>query len=379
MEGGKRLAKPDHSNKKELAPLIAVFAILLGLSVASFALPDQAFSANENRYLQQAPKLTWQRLMGGDFTADAEDYTSDQIALRDFWMQSKSVLQEASGKKDIGGTYLCKDGYYMARVTEDDFDRRQFEKNAEIVSAFFDANAHKDCRIMLIPQSATVLTEKLPNGAETFDRAACDEYLSRIFMGNAIMPYGTMSAAADTREVYYRTDHHWTSFGAQAVYGLWARATGHEVRDFSLTEVTDSFRGTMYSKVLLPRSAYDSIYLDESVTIESMDCDGTVYPSLYVDAALQQKDKYEVFMGGNYAKVTIDTGVKNGKSLLLIKDSYANSFIPFIVGDYETVTVLDLRYFRGSVQELADECTDILVLYEMTGFAADHNQIKLMK
>ena len=379
MQQGKHLAGPDSQNKKELLPLIAITVILLGLSIASFALPDQAFSANENRYLQQKPKLTWQSLMAGDFTADAEDYTADQIAWRDVWMESKSVLQRASGKKDIGGIYLAEGGYYLARVTEDDFDRRQFEKNAQIVSAFFAANEDKDCRIMLIPQPATVLTDRLPGHAETFDRFACDEYLSGVFMGNTILPYGTLREAAETEQVFYRTDHHWTSFGAEAVYELWARSTGHAVRDFSLTRVTDSFRGTMYSKVLLPDSAYDSIYLDENVTIRSMDCDGTVYPSLYVDAALEQKDKYEVFMGGNYAKAVIDTGTENGKHLLLIKDSFANSFIPFIVGDYETITVLDLRYFRDSVQELAEKSTDILVLYEVTGFAADGNQIKLMK
>ena len=376
---GKRLARPDNQSKKELLPLIAIAVILLGLSIASFLLPDQAFSANENRYLQQKPKLTWQSLMSGDYTADAEDYTADQIVLRDVWMESKSLLQRASGKKDIGGTYLAEDGYYLARVTEDDFDRRQFVKNVELVSAFFGNNPDQDCRIMLVPQPATVLTEKLPACAETFDRPACDRYLTDVFMGDAILPYGTLREAAEREQVFYRTDHHWTSFGAEAVYELWAASTGHTLRSFMLTEVTDSFRGTMYSKVLLPDSACDSIYLDESITIDSMDCDGTVYPSLYVDAALQQKDKYEVFMGGNYAKVTIDTGVKNDQHLLLIKDSFANSFIPFLAGDYETITVLDLRYFRGSVQELAEQSTDILVLYEMTGFAADHNQIKLMK
>ena len=376
---GKRLARPDNQSKKELLPLIAIAVILLGLSIASFLLPDQAFSANENRYLQQKPRLTWQSLMSGDYTADAEDYTADQIVLRDVWMESKSLLQRASGKKDIGGTYLAEDGYYLARVTEDDFDRRQFVKNVELVSAFFGNNPDQDCRIMLVPQPATVLTEKLPACAETFDRAACDRYLADVFMGDAILPYGALREAAEREQVFYRTDHHWTSFGAEAVYELWAASTGHTLRSFTLTEVTDSFRGTMYSKVLLPDSACDSIYLDESITIDSMDCDGTVYPSLYVDAALQQKDKYEVFMGGNYAKVTIDTGVKNDQHLLLIKDSFANSFIPFLAGDYETITVLDLRYFRGSVQELAEQSTDILVLYEMTGFAADHNQIKLMK
>ena len=84
-------------------------------------------------------------------------------------------------------------------------------------------------------------------------------------------------------------------------------------------------------------------------------------------------------MGGNYAKVVIDTGAATGKSLLVVKDSFANSFLPFLVKDYDTITVLDLRYFREGVQPLADEATDVLVLYELTNFAADKNLYKLNK
>ena len=64
-----------------IAPLIAIGGILLALSVGSFFLtPDRAFSENENRYLQLTPRLTWDRIMSGDFMEDVEDYTSDQIA-----------------------------------------------------------------------------------------------------------------------------------------------------------------------------------------------------------------------------------------------------------------------------------------------------------
>ena len=96
-------------------------------------------------------------------------------------------------------------------------------------------------------------------------------------------------------------------------------------------------------------------------------------------SALEQKDKYELFLGGNYGKAVITTGVENGKHLLLVKDSFANSFVPFLTGDYETITMLDLRYFRGSVQELAAEADDILVLTEITNLAASGEYFKLGK
>ena len=94
-------------------------------------------------------------------------------------------------------------------------------------------------------------------------------------------------------------------------------------------------------------------------------------------AALEKKDKYELFLGGNYAKAVLRTGVENGKHLLLVKDSFANSLVPFLCGDYETITMVDLRYCREKIQPLADEADDVLVLYEITNFAADGNLFKL--
>ena len=138
-----------------------------------------------------------------------------------------------------------------------------------------------------------------------------------------------------------------------------------------------AIRGTLYSKVLLPDSVYDEVDYCPDITIESADCDGTVTDSLYDLAALEKKDKYELFLGGNYAKAVLRTGVENGKHLLLIKDSFANSLVPFLCGDYETITMVDLRYCREKIQPLADEADDVLVLYEITNFAADGNLFKL--
>ena len=119
--------------------------------------------------------------------------------------------------------------------------------------------------------------------------------------------------------------------------------------------------------------------MDRDVTVRSVDCDGTVTDSLYDMTKLMEKDQYTLFQGGNWAKVTIETGVKNGRHLLLVKDSFANCFVPFLTEDYETITMLDLRYFNDPVEELMAEqgTTDVLILYELSNFAADSNLFKL--
>ncbi len=358
-----------------LAPLIAIAVILLGLSVGSFFLtPDRAFSENENRYLQLTPKLSWDTVMSGDFMEDMEEYTSDQIVFRDLWTATRSLLQRAEGKEDISGTYLGAEGRYFAKVTEDSFNRAGLEKNAGYIREFFAASG-KSCRAMIVPSPAGVLRDMLPENAPYYDEAGTFERLDATLGGSLLDVRETL---ADVEDPYYHTDHHWTTMGAQAAYRRWAEVTGHTVREDALVCATEEFRGTLYSKVLLPDSVYDSVYYAPEITAESVVCDGKD-GTLYDRDALARKDKYELFLGGNYGQCVITTGTENGKQLLLVKDSFANSFVPFLLGDYETVTMIDLRYFRGSMAELAAESDDILVLTEITNLAASGDYFKLMK
>lgn len=358
-----------------LAPLIAICVILLGLSVGSFFFtPDRAFSENENRYLQTTPELTADNVLSGKFMTETENYTSDQILLRDFWTGTRSALQRLEGRQDISGTYLGADGRYFAKVTDDTFDWNNYQKNLTAVEAFFAANSGKACTVLMVPSPAGVLGAELPANAPYYDEDRAFGMLEERLGGTFA---DTRTALAGAADPYYHTDHHWTTAGAQAAYGVWAAATGHTARSYTLTQAADSFRGTLYSKVLLPDSAYDAVDYCPDITIVSADCDGTERDSLYDLTALEKKDKYELFLGGNYAKAVIRTGTENGKHLLVIKDSFANCFVPFLAGDYETITMVDLRYCREKLQPLADEADDILVLYEITNFAADGNLFKL--
>lgn len=358
------------------APLIAICAILLALSVGSFFLtPDREFSDNENRYLQLTPKLSWDNILSGKFMKDAEDYTSDQILLRDFWTAARSVMQRAEGKEDISGAYLGADGRYFTRFTDDTFDWEGLSGNADYLRRFFETNGDKPCVALIVPSPGGVLRDKLPADAPYYDEDSAFALLAGT-LGSALLDSRDTLAAVE--DPYYHTDHHWTTMGAQAAYRQWADYTGHEVRRFELTAATDAFRGTLFSKVLLPDSVYDTVYYAPEAAVDRVVCDGEE-GALYDMAALEEKDKYKLFFGGNYGQCVIETGVENGRHLLLIKDSFANSFVPFLTEDYETITMLDLRYTRESVQSFADAATDILVLTEITNFASSGDYFKLNK
>jgi hypothetical protein len=59
--------------------------------------------------------------------------------------------------------------------------------------------------------------------------------------------------------------------------------------------------------------------------------------------------------------------------LLVIKDSYANAFIPFLAPFYSEITVIDPRYYYDSIDALiADaQITDVLYLFNANTFFRD--------
>ena len=94
--------------------------------------------------------------------------------------------------------------------------------------------------------------------------------------------------------------------------------------------------------------------------------DGEMHGSLFFREFLDKKDKYAVYFGGNYAKV--DISMENGKGqedLLIIKDSFANAFVPYLLNDYGYITMVDTRFYREDISQLAKEYDRVLVLYGM--------------
>ena len=143
------------------------------------------------------------------------------------------------------------------------------------------------------------------------------------------------------------------------------------------------FYGSLYSKSvfrnLLPHSI--ELYIpktDESYEIEYYD-ENKISESLYDMESLNKKDKYTVFFGGNHSLIKISTNIHNGKKLLIIKDSYANSIIPFLAGHYSEIYVVDPRYYIDNVNQLIEnnDIDNVLVLYNVISFFEDPSIINI--
>lgn len=343
-----------------------------------FVVPDIEFSENENKYLQQFPKVTFKNVFNGDFESDFETYLSDQIAGRDFWVSSNSVLLLASGKRDINGVYVGDDGYLLEVFDNIDLDR--YSKQIEALNKFA---SYVDVPVYftIAPNSVSVHEDKLPEYAVNYSQ---DKYISDFYAGLSseitTVDISTVLKEHSDEYIFYRTDHHWTTYGALLAFNEIAPVMGLEpISESVLTEVevSSEFLGTFFSKgnfVVEPDviSRYD---FNEPISYTVMLDDETVSDTLYDGSYLEKKDKYAYFSHGNPAHLTVKTEVENGKVLVIVKDSYAHCMLPFFVPYYSEIHMLDPRYIKTNLTDCITslEPDEILILYNAKTLSEDVN------
>lgn len=362
---------------------IVIFCILAGFGLVSLIRPQNAFSDNENRPLEQYPEWKLQGVLDGSFQQDFDNAFSDQFAGRDSWMGFSTSVEKLLGFRDIGDVYLGKDNYYFAKTTQEDIDQKNYLQNLRYVEYLGEKNAGKT-QILLAPSPAVVLQDKLPQKAPYYDAKAMYEEADTLLSSvKNIKTQSTIVEYSRQNQVYYKTDHHWSLLGAYAAYCAYCNQndeTKHTYGYFTPQKITQDFFGTMYSKTLDPAAKADTMYAATNIPLADVTCDGTLKKGIYDVGKLTQKDKYAYFFGGNYGKAEIAMKQGGDKKLLVIKDSFANSFVPFLMEDYSDITMLDLRYYNASVQKLVEQgdYDRILILYEMSNFAQDTNIYKIV-
>lgn len=362
-------------------------AVYVGLLVAGGIYigvhPQKSYSANENRYLTKLPKITWEGVKKGEVQDTLETAICDQFPARDTWLGMTTVIQRAMGNDCIRKVYIGKDGYYFEQVLDSDLPEKQYDTNLQMIEALREEGISTTC--MLIPSPATILKDKLPAHAVTYNHAQMCEAGEELLQQDWLDVSETLLQAKEKEQVYFRTDHHWTLAGAYEGYAAYCRHMGREPKSyahFAPEKVSDTFLGTIYSKLLPVDPKEDALYLAANLpkNIEVV-CDGKSQDGVYDREKLDIKDKYAVFFGGNYGTVEItNKDAKLDKTLIVCKDSFANSMIPFLIEDYQKIIMLDLRYYTGSVKQLLSsyDQKEFLVLYEMSNFAKDDHLYRLI-
>ncbi len=358
------------TNLKEICKNIITAFVLLFLVVCGILTltgKDKEYSEEENRYLAQKPELTKETLFKGSYQTELEEYLTDQFVLRTDFMKAYALCERTLGKTDYNGVYVCDDNWLIEVYNEPestDYVTGKLSKVAE------KTDAH--CMLMLVPTAISIYEDVLPAGAsETNRQKEVKDYIYANCGMDTIDVWDDLLKASAYTQIYYKTDHHWTTQGAYVAYKTFCEVEGLKTqseKDFDIENVSNEFYGTVYSKALNPFQPADTITAFKQdmtgITVTYQSGEG----ELYNDAYLSVKDKYSYFLNGIQPIITIEnSNVSNGKTLLVVKDSYANCFVPFLINHYEKIVVLDTRYYRNGVTSTAEEigATDILFLFNL--------------
>lgn len=371
--------------RQKIVSMIFLF-VIFGFFLISFFIPDKDFSYNENRELAQKPELTAEALFKGTFMDDYESYVTDQIFLRDQFVNISTNIKLLLGQKEINGVYFS-DNYFVEKFQDSDIDYEALDKIESYILTFM--QNHPNAKLGLIPTSGGVVDGLYPKYSDNVNQK---ELIQNIYdnAGNRqTIDIFSKLKEHQSEEIYYRTDHHWNTLGAYYGYEAIIEALGENIIDLSNYEfeiVDDEFSGTIQSKVNYD-IGYDVIFkyvpkFDTDYIMTINEDPATETNSLYVESKLESKEKYAVFLGGNNATTRIkNDAIQNGKKLLIIKDSYSHCLTPFIINNYSEVLLLDPRYYMGGVETFltSEQFDDIVILYNIKNFVDDRNLIRLNK
>lgn len=394
--------------RAEVITVGIITAFILCFSVWCLVAPKQTFSENENRALASWPVYSFDTLKDGSYMSGIQTYLSDHFPLREPFMTLKTKYEMLTGREEINDIYLAKDGYYIEAYKTPKQQKKiitQFQKLQDAITT----DAKQNVRVMLVPTAISTYNAKLPGSAPDRGVLRQVDTMNEIYAAlpnlqkvDAWSPLqaaaaqeadnaGNVQSMADAEDVgsdtaavtglYYHTDHHWTTHGAYVGYQAYCGAAGLSPipeADFQKTCVTTDFHGTIFSKLHDSTVPGDAITLYENpanqLTVSYPDT-GEMTDTLYNRDYLAQKDKYSMFLNNLHPLVEITNATADSdRQLVLIKDSYANSMVPFLVNHYQKIYVFDTRYYRFGPSSFINEhpeVTDVLLLYNMNTIDTD--------
>ncbi|MCB5754203.1 hypothetical protein LIR06_04565 [Mediterraneibacter faecis] len=375
--------KKDRQRKvqEKLVGIIFILTLFLFL-IINVIVPDREKSVQENRMLATKPKFRLSSLISGDYDEKFEAYMDDQFVGRDMWRKLEVTVDRIGGSRLENGVYIGTNGQLLEQIEV--ADENHLAANIKAIKSFSESQSKIPVRMMLVPDAANVLNHSLPSLAKPEDQTQMFSMV-RKDLGDSVewIDVSTELNKHKTEKIYYKTDHHWTTLGAFYAFQAAAPSLGIEgdlSGKYVSYAVSDSFNGMLASKsgVNLGEKEQIDIYVpteeDTDLIVDYVD-EGKRSTSLYDSSKLKEKDQYTVFLGGNSSLLDIRTVSTSTKRLLLVKDSFANSFIPFLTPYYREIVVVDPRYYSGTINDLMDSyrISEVLFLYSGNTFFKDNN------
>lgn len=349
-------------------------AFLCVMALLLLFLPKRRFSEREKRYLTEAPVFSAASVLSGAWGEQAEDYLADHLPGRDFLVGVSAYFDLLTGRQ-AGKEILTADGDRLVEAPAS-WNEAQAEKNLDAVLRFAQS-ADAPVDLMLVPSAGWTARDSVGGLHGVYE----DEAMIRTLYDRAGDQLGCVELCSrfdGQADWYFRTDHHWNSRGAYEGLCAYLRFLDRACPPESTYDHIDGgvFCGSTWSRSALWLTPGDAMELwqpEGEITVTNAESE-EVHDGVFYWERLDEEDKYTVNLDGNHSLVRTQNPNGEGK-LLVIRDSFANSLGTFLAGEFETVILVDLRYYRQSVSELMEQenFDRILVCYSLSNFLTDTN------
>lgn len=353
-----------------------VACIILVISIASLIIPDKSVSDAYDNKLDYAPKINLNSLWDGSFAQSYEKYVNDQIWLRDSFLKAKSFTEWILLKTESNGVSYGQGQYMFSKFYN--FQTDTLVNNLDAID-IFSYNSVNDVSVMVVPSASYPLVDSLPGGLPVVDQGY---YISEIYryLSNTTNTINIKDrlAISTSEYIYYRTDPHWTTYGASLAYEQFALSRDFHAYKYESGKATKvaGYLGSNYSKCKAFNVRSDTIeYFDFPAEVSFRDFVTDEYGNtqiqnvtrdgLYDYSKFDSSDKYQAFLHGShdYAVIKSERNSSKMDTIVVICDSFAYSFIPFLTQNYNEIIMIDMRFYTGSFEEIRDtRYDDVLVL-----------------
>lgn len=375
-----------HAKKTNVAKFLPTFVFLIfifAMGVWFIFSPKSDYSSAEKRYLQKFPEVSFESISSGEFGSEFESYFADHFPKRDLWVGMNAYYNLSIGNNGANGVYNCGDDYLVNKPvsTENNISRN--------VDAIIDFKNTIDTpvTVMFAPSTGYIAEDVLPKIHDTYNDDVYFEDVSEKFAESGISFVDLRQSFKDEYknggQLYYKTDHHWTTLGAYTAYAELCKqlGTAPASKDKFEVETYNDFYGTTYSTSGFWLTPPDEIEVwnnpentDKNIRVKITEGANTEeYSSMYFYDHLEEDDKYPVFIDGNHAVTEITNTNAAGGTIVMIKDSFAHSLAPFLAENYSKIVLVDMRYYKNSVSEIVaqENPEQVVVMYGIDNIATD--------
>ena len=356
-------------SKRAHRTLLVLCGLLVGvLGLALCFLPHADYSPTEKRELAAPPELSVQSLLEGGFMHDVSDFCADQFPLRASFVKLKARLELLLGKGQNNGVLRGKQGQLFTLPDLTEQTRQNIKQNVRSMKQLGQTLEANDIpfTVAIVPRAIDVNVHLLP---DAFDRSCVESVWDWLQEGESAPPMLLLTDALRTQAergqaVWYKTDHHWTTLGAYYAYAALGESLGYTpypLTDFKQTTVCDDFYGTAFAASGMHWTEPDSITLFrfegddryQTTVVEGGEPAATLQ-GLYDTEALSTQDQYEVFLGGTHTRIEVSNpSGPDLPTLVLLKDSFAQSLAPFLARHYHLI-LIDPRTYKSATASLTD-------------------------